>query len=142
MQSAATGDTVNDGTVAGDTVELVVPASATYVGPLRVLAAALAARCDLTIDEIEDLRLAVDEACALILPHAVDASLLTARFKLSAQAIGFTASVVTKATSEPDQDGFSWSILSALAEDLQVQASATALSISFGKSREAPTGAA
>ena len=37
---------------------------------LRLTTASLAARCDLTVDDIEDLRLAVDEACALLLPHA------------------------------------------------------------------------
>ena len=47
-----------------------MPADVAYVATLRLTAASLAARCDLTIDDIEDLRLAVDEACALLLPHA------------------------------------------------------------------------
>ena len=47
-----------------------MPADVAYVSTLRLTAASLAARCDLTIDDIEDLRLAVDEACALLLPHA------------------------------------------------------------------------
>jgi serine/threonine-protein kinase RsbW len=125
-----------------DVVELSVPATAGYVGPLRLMAATLAARSDLTIDEIEDLRLAVDEACALLLPHALAGAPLVARFAVRGGALRFGATVQTSTESKPDQNGFSWSILSALAEDLQVDADPTRLSISFGKRREAPTGAA
>ena len=53
-----------------------MPADGAYVSTLRLTAASLAARCDLTIDDIEDLRLAVDEACALLLPHAAPDSTL------------------------------------------------------------------
>ena len=49
---------------------------------LRSLTASLGARCDLTIDEIEDLRIAVDEACALLLPHAAAGRALTATFSV------------------------------------------------------------
>src|ERR1700743_632251 len=105
-----------------DVVELSVPRTAGYVGPLRLVAATLAARCDLTIDEIEDLRLAVDEACALLLPHAALGDPLVARFAVQTGVLFFTASVATAEASEPDRGGFSWSILSALAQDLQVDA--------------------
>lgn len=140
MQPRADADAQPD-TVA-DIVELSVPATAPYVGPLRMIAATLGARCDLTIDEIEDLRLAVDEAGALLLPHAEPGTSLVARFAVRPGVLHFSAGVATKTASEPDQAGFSWSILSALAQDLQVDAGPTRLSISFGKRREAPTGAA
>ncbi len=68
----------------GDAVEVRIPADVGYVSTLRLTAASLAARCDLTIDDIEDLRLAVDEACALLLPHATPGSSLDARFELAA----------------------------------------------------------
>jgi len=67
----------------GDVVEVRVPADVLYVSTLRLAAAALAARCELTIDDIEDLRLAVDEACALLLPHVSPGSTLDARFELA-----------------------------------------------------------
>ncbi len=50
-----------------DRVELSVPADPAYLAVLRTATAGLAARADMTIDEIEDLRIAVDEACALVL---------------------------------------------------------------------------
>ena len=46
----------------GDVVEVRLPADVIYISILRLTAAGLAARCELTIDDIEDLRLAVDEA--------------------------------------------------------------------------------
>ena len=54
----------------GDRIDIRIPAEGVYVATLRMCAASLGARCDLTVDDIEDLRLAVDEACALLLPHA------------------------------------------------------------------------
>jgi serine/threonine-protein kinase RsbW len=50
-----------------DVVELDIPAHPAYVAVVRTAAAGLAARADLTLDRIEDLRIAVDEACALLL---------------------------------------------------------------------------
>ncbi len=51
-------------------VELRLPADSAYVSVLRTTTAGLAARLDFTIDDIEDLRIAVGEACALVLPEA------------------------------------------------------------------------
>ena len=52
-------------------VSLRVPADGAYVSVLRTMTAGLAARLDFTVDDIEDLRIAVGEACALVLPEAV-----------------------------------------------------------------------
>src|SRR6478735_3271011 len=61
--------TSGDSTTLSDTVDLRVPADPAYLAVLRTATAGLAARLDLTLDEIEDLRIAVDEACALLLEH-------------------------------------------------------------------------
>ena len=45
-------------------VELRLPADGAYVSVLRTTTAGLAARLDFPIDDIEDLRIAVGEACA------------------------------------------------------------------------------
>jgi len=56
-----TGDSLaQDCRQSKDRVDVTVPADSRYVPTVRLAAAGLAARCDLTIDEIEDLRLAVD----------------------------------------------------------------------------------
>ena len=49
---------------AQDQVTVRMPAEGAYLSVLRTATAGLAARLDFTLDEIEDLRIAVDEACA------------------------------------------------------------------------------
>jgi serine/threonine-protein kinase RsbW len=121
-----------------DVVDIQVPASGAYVATLRLTATSLAARCDLTVDDIDDLGLAVDEACALLLPHAQPGSTLSAHFELVAGQLAVTASVHSPDASAatPDRSGFAWSVLSALASDVKVAGDAGELSITVTKRRE------
>ena len=125
-------------TVSGDVVDITVPANGAYVATLRLTASSLAARCDLTVDDIDDLSLAVDEACALLLPHAVPGSVLSARFTLDAGCITVASSVHAPDASEasPDRSGFAWSLLSALASEVAVDGAGEKLSITVTKRRE------
>src|SRR6185295_851781 len=66
-----------------DAVEIRLPADSAFLSVLRTATAGLAARLDFTLDEIEDLRIAVDEACAMLLPHAIETAQLTCRFELT-----------------------------------------------------------
>jgi len=50
-----------------DAVRITVPARAEFLHVVRTVVGSVAARHDLTIDAIEDLRIAVDEACAQLL---------------------------------------------------------------------------
>jgi serine/threonine-protein kinase RsbW len=120
----------------GDAVEVRIPADVVYVATLRLTAASLAARCDLTIDDIEDLRLAVDEACALLLPHASSDSTLDARFELAAGRLSVETSVSTVDSAEPDRSGFAWTVLGALASSVDVHSDEGRLTIAVTKSRE------
>jgi serine/threonine-protein kinase RsbW len=125
----------------GDTVEVRIPADVVYVSTLRLTAASLAARCDLTIDDIEDLRLAVDEACALLLPHARPDSTLDARFELAAGRLAVETSVQTDDAAEPDRSGFAWTVLGALASTVDVHKEPDRLAIVVTKVREAAASA-
>jgi serine/threonine-protein kinase RsbW len=49
-----------------DTVTIRIPASPAYVQVVRLIAAGLASRLQFTIDDIEDLKIAVDEVCAYL----------------------------------------------------------------------------
>ena len=51
----------------GGEVSLVVPAAPEYLRLVRLTAAGLASRMGFTFDEVEDLRIAVDELCHLLL---------------------------------------------------------------------------
>lgn len=53
-----------------DTVSITLPALPEYVQTVRLVAAGLASRLRFTIDEIEDLKIGVDELCAYLTgPH-------------------------------------------------------------------------
>ena len=120
-----------------DHVELRVPADGRFVAALRSVATALGAQCDLTVDEIEDLQIAVDESCALLLPHVRHpGEWLTARFTLAPRTIDFVASVPATAAA-PDRTGFPWAVLSAVAERLEVTSTDDQLAIGFTVRREA-----
>ena len=99
-------------------VELRLPAESAYVAVLRMTTAGLAARLDFTLDDIEDLRMAVGEACALVLEDADPASDLHAAFDLSDGSIKVTIAVDCRGpVSEPALDSFGWQVLTALTSD-------------------------
>jgi serine/threonine-protein kinase RsbW len=101
-------------------VELRLPADGAYVSVLRTTTAGLAARLDFTIDDIEDLRIAVGEASAMVLPEADEGSDLTCSFHLSPGELTVTVSVVAAAEIEPDYDSFAWQVLTTLASSAEV----------------------
>ena len=101
-----------------DSVELRLPADGAYLSVLRTATAGLAARLDFTLDEIEDLRIAVDEACALLLPDAVPGAELTCVFSLGAEALSMTVSVPSRTGRMPRRNTFAWTVLTALAGEV------------------------
>ena len=74
-------------------VELRLPADSAYVSVLRTTTAGLAARLDFPIDDIEDLRIAVGEASALVLPEAASDTDLTCSFYMTAGSLTVEVSV-------------------------------------------------
>jgi serine/threonine-protein kinase RsbW len=107
-----------------DAVEIRLPADSAYLAVLRTATAGLAARLDFTLDEIEDLRIAVDEACAMLLPQAVETAQLTCRFDLLPDTLSVTVAIPTTRGQLPERDTFSWTVLSALAGEVDTGATA------------------
>ncbi|HVV75249.1 MAG TPA: anti-sigma regulatory factor [Mycobacteriales bacterium] len=101
-----------------DVVAITLPASSAYLTVLRTATAGLAARLDFTIDEIEDLRIAVDEACAMLLRQALPGADITCEFQLEGDSMSVTVSVITVDGEEPSRDTFAWTVLTALAGDV------------------------
>lgn len=121
-----------------DRVELSVPADPAYLAVLRTATAGLAARADMTLDEIEDLRIAVDEACALVLGDGAAAgdgplradgrvraepalpstarATVDAVFELSHH--GMVVRVCGPSDELPERSSFAWSVLEALVDTL------------------------
>src|SRR3954468_16978813 len=96
-------------------VSLRAPADGAYVSVLRTMTAGLAARLDFTVDDIEDLRIAVGEACALVLPEALPGGDLEADFRQTLGTLTVSVRVPTVGRSEPDYESFAWQVLSTLA---------------------------
>jgi serine/threonine-protein kinase RsbW len=98
-------------------VELRLPADSAYVAVLRTTSAGLAARLDFTIDEIEDLRMAVGEASALVLDAAGDGSDLHCRFYLDPGRLTVSVGVDAAHATTPDTESFAWQVLTTLADE-------------------------
>ena len=103
-----------DGEIA-DHVTIEMPAEGAYLSVLRTATAGLAARLDFTLDEIEDLRIAVDEACGMLLGQAAGGATLECDFTLGEDQISIAVSARSQQPRTPARDTFAWTVLSALA---------------------------
>jgi serine/threonine-protein kinase RsbW len=135
------GAVVPEAEVDGDVVILVVPADHTYLAVLRTATAGLAARLAMTLDQIEDLRIAVDEACAILVPLAIAAPdgsgpEVTCRFTVMPEALRIDVSVPTPYGHRlPGGQSFSWQVLTALAGEVGADAHNGRATISLTKRR-------
>ncbi|HST49022.1 anti-sigma factor [Jatrophihabitans sp.] len=122
---------------AAGTVELTVPADPAYLALLRTVIASLAAGRDYTLDEIDDLRIAVDEAGALLLPHAAPDSRLSAVFGGAPDLLRAEVSVTMPAghSAGPDRSSFAWLVLTALTDSTELTGSGRRLSLVLTKGR-------
>jgi serine/threonine-protein kinase RsbW len=121
-----------------DVVQLRLPAIGAYLSVLRTATAGLAARLDFTLEEIEDLRIAVDEACALLLPSTLPGTDLECEFELYMDELRITVSALTLDGAEPARDSFAWTVLSALAGEVDSAVDADSrVSITLAKRRAA-----
>ncbi len=126
-----------------DVVTLRLPAAGAYLSVLRTATASLASRLDFTIDDIEDLRIAVDEACAMLLAQAVPGADLECSFELTGDAIAIAVSVLTLSGEQPSRDTFAWTVLTALAGEVDSSVDADErVTISLRKRRDDQTGQA
>jgi serine/threonine-protein kinase RsbW len=126
-----------------DLVVLRLPAAGAYLSVLRTATAGLAARLDFTLDEIEDLRIAVDEACAMLLASAVPGADVEVEFELTAGLLRVSVTVLTLDGVEPSRDTFAWTVLSSLAGEVGSRVDGdNRVTIDLQKRRSAVEGAA
>ena len=101
-------------------VELRLPADGAYAAVLRTLTAGLAARLDFTMDDIEDLRIAVSEAAAMVLDEADTGADLICRFRLEPGELRLECSTASESPTPPDYDSFGWQVLTTLTTEASV----------------------
>jgi serine/threonine-protein kinase RsbW len=109
--------------------EIRLPADGAYVTVLRMATAGLAARLDFTLDDIEDVRMAVGEASAILLDRARPGGRLIARFHLAEGRIEVDVSVDAVQPTPPDTSTFAWQVLTSTASDVRAEAGDDVLSI-------------
>ncbi|GAB3682548.1 ATP-binding protein [Angustibacter aerolatus] len=101
-----------------DVVTLDVPADPAYVAVVRTAAAGLAARADLTLDRIEDLRIAVDEACAMLLGRRLRGGDRDIHCVFTLEETSLTVELTGPDVQLPDASAFAWAVLEALVDSL------------------------
>jgi len=130
----AAADTTRNGR---DEVSLELPADSRFLGALRGMARSLAAQGDLTADDVEDVQLAIDEAFVLLIPLADPGSpKIGVKFAVTTGRIDIELCLARENRPDIDRDGLSWTVLSALAEELDVVSDPGQLVIRFTKRRE------
>ncbi|MET3960777.1 serine/threonine-protein kinase RsbW [Marmoricola sp. OAE513] len=114
-----------------------LPADTAYVAVLRMATSGIAARLDFTLDDIEDLKMAISEASALVLADATPSGSLTAEFFLSDGRITIEVSADVADATVPDPDGFTWQVLTSTAADVHAAAADGRLTVSLSVSSTA-----
>ena len=103
------------------TVEIRTSASAALIPTIRAVASDLAARADFDLNDISDLRMAVDEACATLDDIAAPSSTLQCTFLVRPERIQVHAEVqAAEADSTVATDTFGWRVLQTLADEVTV----------------------
>jgi serine/threonine-protein kinase RsbW len=121
----------------GDVVDITLPADPGYLALIRTTTAALAARLDFTLDEIEDLRIAIDEACALLLTDCIPGTTLRCTFELLDDTIEVDVTIASVSGTGPDETSFAWTVLNALASSVTTHTDGDLVTIALRKRREA-----
>jgi serine/threonine-protein kinase RsbW len=97
-------------------LELRVPTTATQLPAVRAMAGDLAMRMDYDLDSVEDLRLAVDEACAILAAIGEKEQPLTVVFETARAGLHIEAWVPAAEGTAVPRDGFGWAVLQTLAD--------------------------
>lgn len=104
--------------VPDDAVEVAFPAETANMAIARTVAAAVASRADLTVDQIEDVRLAIDEATAYLIAHARPDTRVRARLWADGSTFRAALTCATDAPSPPEPEEFSETVLTALVGEI------------------------
>lgn len=106
-----------------ETVSIRIPASPQYLGVLRLVAAGLAARLKFTLEDIEDLKIAVDELSAYITGSKGREGNLDVRFSIGDNTIEITgkADLAPGHKVRTDLTEFSQMILETVADSASLE---------------------
>ncbi|MFC6012399.1 anti-sigma factor [Nocardia lasii] len=105
----------------GAPVEIRVAALLTQLPIVRGLAETLVLLSDFTLDEVADVRLAVDEVCSTLIAIAAPNSLLGCEFLVGDTELRVRVDGVAGAQGMPDQRSFGWHVLRTLSDEVTAE---------------------
>ena len=108
-------------TLATEAVRMSVPARADLVHLLRTVTGSVSARMALSLDDIDDLRLAVDEACAELLALPGDPHTMRLDLRPLPGRIEVVLGVDAPWPRELPVESLGWQILGALADHVRFE---------------------
>jgi len=118
-------------------LELRVPTTPSQLPAVRAMAGDLAVRMDYDLDAVEDLRLAVDEACATLSAVVSGDRRLTVVFETTRAGLHIDAWVPTTEGTDVPRDGFGWAVLHTLVDSVDAGA-ATQATVPAGDGSSSP----
>jgi serine/threonine-protein kinase RsbW len=106
-------------------VRLEVPAAPEFLRISRIMAAGVASRVGFTLDEVEDLRIAIDEVCFSLVGAKGRAGTITLRYLLDGDelAVEGTGHFTDGLANEPVVSALSQQILAAVVDEYQLSTS-------------------
>jgi serine/threonine-protein kinase RsbW len=126
-------------------VVVTVPSQAAFVHVLRSVAASVATRIDLPVDDIDDLRMAIDEASSQLLTLGPSTATLTLRLRTIDSGVEAVVSVDGPAPAgwppPAFHDSLAWKVLSGLSDELSFELPDGAPAIRVVKRSSARSGA-
>ncbi|MEV6320304.1 ATP-binding protein [Nocardia sp. NPDC051787] len=100
-------------------VEIRVAASVTQLPIVRGLAETLVLLSDFTLDEVADVRLAVDEVCSTLIAVAAPETSLNCRFTVGDTELLVRVDGIAEKPGLPDQRSFGWHVLRTLTDAVE-----------------------
>jgi serine/threonine-protein kinase RsbW len=118
-------------------LELRVPITPMQLPAVRAMAGDLAIRMDYDLDSVEDLRLAVDEACATLANIVAGDAPMTVVFETTRTGLHIEAWVPTADGVDVPRDGFGWAVLATLVDAVEGRP-ATQRDVPGGEASDSP----
>ena len=103
----------------------------------RTVAAAMAARADLTLDQIEDVRLAMDEGLAYIIEVASDGAMVTCELCVTDGVVSATLASTVASSTVAEPNPFAWTVLTALVGDVDLRVDDGSIRVQWNVARDA-----
>lgn len=120
-------------------VRLVIPARARYLRLARLTAAGIAGDLGFGLEPIEDLRVAVDEVCAILIDGVSDGVDLELTYTAADDGLVIEGSC-TNPGADPDPHPVARELLAMTADDYSVYSAGDVVSFRLLKRRQAATG--